>query len=188
MSLRPRPDLSSRELRRQAKRPALSRRRLRNGRLSPALVDAARRGVLTDSNTTRGTQGRQAVDRFAYSRRAAGTAPGETVRARLGHEVAVSRSISALLAGPARFEVLEGVTRLDAKRIARYHEVTRQLVNRRSYRGKVMTPERFRRLVSQWRPLSSGDRLLADPDAVIAILETLRAEDRAVFVYEVTRP
>ena len=183
MARTPKPDRLPRDLRRKANRAGTPRRRPPDD-----LVTAARRGLLTRSNTKPGTKGRQAADAAAYSRRAADTAPGETVRARLGHEVAVSRTISALLESPPRFEVLEGVTRLDAKRIARYHEVTRQLLNRRSYRGKVMTPERFRRLVSQWRPLSSGERLLADPDAVMAILETLRAEDRDVFVYEVTQP
>ncbi len=183
MARTPKPDRLPRDLRRKANRTATPRKRPPDD-----LVAAARRGLLTRSNTKPATKGRQAADAAIYARRAAGAARGETIRARLGHEVAVSRSISALLANPPRFEVLENVTRLDAKRIARYHEVTRQLLNRRSYRGKVMTPDRFRHLVSQWRPLSSGESLLADPDAVIAILETLRAEDRAVFVYEVTRP
>ena len=135
------PTEPSRKLRRRANRPALSRRQLRKGKLSPELLAAARSGILTKANTAKGTQGRQAVDRVkGYEPRARRTVPGETVRARLGHEVAVSRSISALLDDPPRFEVLHGVTRLDVKRIARYHEVTRQLVNRRSYRGKTMTP------------------------------------------------
>jgi hypothetical protein len=183
MARTPKPDRLPRDLRRKANRAATPRRHPPDD-----LVAAARRGLLTRANTKPATKGRQAADAAAYSRRAAGAAPGETVRARLGHEVAVTRSISALFADPPRFKVLQSVTRLDAKRIARYHELTRQLVNRRSYRGRVMTPDRFKRLVSQWRPLSSGERLLADPDAVMAILETLRAEDRDVFVYEVTRP
>ena len=50
-----------------------------------ALLARARRGELTRVNTVPGSPERSAVDRVVYERRRARTAPGETVRARLGH-------------------------------------------------------------------------------------------------------
>ena len=123
MAPRPRPELP-RELRRQANRPALSRRQLRKGRLSPSLVEAARHGVLTRTNTATGSQGRQAVDRVkGYAPRAARTAPGETVRARLGHAPAPEVVWSAVPTTSGVIEVLT-TTRRESSRVGIYsHDV-----------------------------------------------------------------
>jgi hypothetical protein len=120
---RPRPELP-REFRRRANRPALSRRQLRKGKLSPELLAAARHGVLTKTNTAKGSQGRQAVDRVkGYAPRAARTAPGETVRARLGHAPAPEVVWSAVPTTSGVIEVLT-TTRRESSRVGAYsHDV-----------------------------------------------------------------
>jgi hypothetical protein len=46
-----------------------------------------------------------------------------------------------------------------------------------------MRPSEYRRRVSGWKPIV-GHRFLADPDAVLAIVEQLRSEDRETFWYD----
>ena len=113
-----------RELRRLARRPALSRRQLRKGKLSPKLLDAARRGLLTRANTAKRTRGRQAVDHVkGYAPRAARTAPGETVRARLGHAPAPEVVWSAVPTTSGVIEVMT-TTRRESSRVGAYsHDV-----------------------------------------------------------------
>jgi hypothetical protein len=112
------------EFRRRANRPALSRRQLGKGKLSPELLAAARRGVLTRTNTAKGTQGRQAVDRAkGYAPRAARRAPGETVRARLGHAPAPEVLWSAVPTTSGVIGVLT-TTRRESSRLGIYsHDV-----------------------------------------------------------------
>jgi hypothetical protein len=120
---RPRPELP-REFRRRANRPALSRRQLRKGKLDPELLATARHGVLTRTNTVKGSQGRQAVDRAkGYAPRAARTASGETVRARLGHAPAPEVVWSAIPTTSGVIEVLT-TTRRESSRVGAYsHDV-----------------------------------------------------------------
>jgi len=49
------------------------------------LVQAARDGLLTRANTTKGSAGRQAVERATYLGRDSRRAPGQTAREALGH-------------------------------------------------------------------------------------------------------
>jgi hypothetical protein len=77
---------------------------------------------------------------------------------------------------PPRFLIFEGLSRRDTRRAARYGALVGQLSE-----GQL-APVVFRRRISSWR-LISGYRFLADPDAVLAILEQRRAEDRELFYY-----
>jgi hypothetical protein len=88
------------------------------------LLDAARRGVLTRTNTAKGSQGRQAVDHArGYAPRAARTVPGETVRARLGHAPAPEVLWSAVPTTSGVIEVLT-TTRRESSRVGVYsHDV-----------------------------------------------------------------
>ena len=112
------------ELRRQANRRALSRRQLRKRKLAPELLAAARSGVLAKTNTAKGTRGRQAVDRVrGYEPRARRTAPGETVRARLGHAPAPEVVWSAVPTTSGVIEILT-TTRRESSRVGVYsHDV-----------------------------------------------------------------
>jgi hypothetical protein len=85
---------------------------------------AARRGVLTRTNTAKGTQGRQAVDHVkGYAPRAARTAPGETVRARLGHAPAPEVVWSAIPTTSGVIEVFTAARR-ESSRVGVYsHDV-----------------------------------------------------------------
>jgi hypothetical protein len=142
------------------------------------LVQAARAGILTKDNTKRGTRGRQAVDRITYLRRKEAR-PELPAREALGHErpeVRSGRTISVLLDRPEPFVVLEAASRREASRAGRYDSLTGQLAA-----GRV-TPERFRQMVSAWRPIR-GERFLADPDRVLAVMEARRAGEEELFVY-----
>lgn len=109
------------------------------------------------------------------------------MRARLGHDRAGRfRTMSVLLDTPPRSELLSELSRGEARRVARYGEVVRQLLYQGRYRGAVMTPARFRRVVGTWRPIR-GERFLSDPDAVVALIDELRADDQELFVYERAR-
>ncbi len=145
--------------------------------IDPRLLARVRRGELTRSNTRRGTPERRAVDRSTYLRRKAAH-PGLTARQALGHAAPadVLPSISVMLDHSPRFVVFEGLSRRDTRRAARYGALVGQLSERQ------LSPAAFRRRVSSWRPIS-GYRFLADPDAVLAILEQRRAEDRELFYY-----
>ena len=120
MPRRPRRASVSRDLRRQSGRPALSRRQLRKGKLSPELLAAARSGLLTKTNTAKGSQGRQAVDHIkGYEPRARRTVPGETVRARLGHAPAPEIVWSAVPTTSGVIEILT-TTRRESSRVGSY--------------------------------------------------------------------
>ena len=78
---------------------------------------------------------------------------------------------------PPRFIVLEGLSRRDTRRAARYDALVGPYGARRD------VPREFRRRVGSWQPIA-GYRFLADTDAVLAILEQRRAQDAELFVYD----
>jgi hypothetical protein len=181
-----RPDLS-RSLRRAADRPAGSRNKAPN----PGLVAAAQAGLLTATNTAKGSAGRKAVDAVEYRRRRRRHAD-EPARAALGHRAPDDRTAvwSVLYADdPPRILYDAVVARRDARRVARHLGLLAQLAEAR-------TPERARhaagrlRRVRTWRPLTvlgppelAGEvRFLADPEAALALIEIVRAEDAEVAV------
>jgi hypothetical protein len=161
-------------LRRAANRTAIPRKRAPDSLLVPA-----RRGVLTRANTKAGSRGRQAVHRAEAERRQLAR-PLESARQALGHESAARREqirISALVAGPDRYIELDGLTRRDRVRVARYNALVSNLAQ-----GNI-SPAAFRRRVSRWQTIA-GHRFLADPDAVLALMEQRRAADQETFTYE----
>lgn len=168
-----RPNLP-RSLRRSASRPA------RKGRQPPdRLIAAAEAGLLTRHNVAPGTRGAQAVNAVYYQRRTSplNRKPGQTVREQAGHETAEvreQRSISVLYDRPQPYEVLEGLTRGEIRRAGRYNALVDQLA------AGQLSPQAFRRRVSGWAPLR-GERLLSDPDRVLAVLEARRASGLEIF-------
>jgi hypothetical protein len=89
--------------------------------------------------------------------------------------------MSTLLDRPPRWTVLEDVTRGEARRLARYDAMMSNLVQ-----GDI-SPPAFERRVGAWRPIR-GERFLADPAAVMAILDMRRQVGDPVFIYEGRRP
>jgi len=176
------------ETRRQANRPALSRRQLRKGQLSPVLVEAARRGVLTDSNTAKGTQGRQAVDRVTGYQRRVVSHPELTARQAAGHEAPgdVLPTVTFFAQLGILAVVLDSVTvsRRDARRVGRYLSLVAQLTEGR------LAPAAFERRVRSWRPVSILDppglrgqvHFLSDPATVVALAEAERGEERESWI------
>jgi hypothetical protein len=173
-----RPNLS-RSLRRDADRKAVPRKPPADD--SP-LVQAARAGLLTTSNTNRGTRGRQAVDRVTSLRREAAR-PDLSAREALGHQVAGTRPrvASFYAANPPRFVVVEGVSLRDIQRAGRYMGSVGALLDAHG-RGASDWAEmarafeaRFRR----WAPIADL-YLLADAHAVVALAEAQRAAEREV--------
>jgi hypothetical protein len=81
---------------------------------------------------------------------------------------------------PPRSVVLGGLHRRDRVRAARYAALSSNLVQ-----GRI-SPAAFRRRVSRWAPIA-GHRFLADPDAVVALLEQQRAADQETFIYRTGR-
>jgi hypothetical protein len=162
-------------LRKSANRRSIPRRPPRDG---TQLTDAAQLGILTKANTKSGTRGRQAVDRVTYHRRTSRRV-GLTARQAVGHPKALDRPpvISIFVADPPRQVVIEGLSRADLSRAAKYDNAVSELA-----RGRV-APASFERRFSAWRPIA-GYRLLADPDAVLALLDRLRAEDREPFILD----
>jgi hypothetical protein len=160
-----------RDLRRKADRAATPRKRPPDN-----LITAAQRGLLTRSNTKPGTRGRQAADAVTYRARVADRAPGETARQRLG-VVPTERSMPALFDDPPRWVDLDNLSRAEARRLGRYWHLVKELSAGR------LSPLTFQRRVSSWQPLR-GERLLADPTAVFALLEVRRAGDQELFFYE----
>lgn len=102
--------------------------------------------------------------------------------------------ITALLDGPARASVVE-VDLATARRIGKHAEFVRILASGGQYRGRPLTPLRFHQLVSRWAPVQvrGGDeapgeyRLLADPAAVLALLDAQRGGEAPPFQYERVR-
>jgi hypothetical protein len=163
-----------RSLRRAADRPATPGRQP-----SDRLIAAAEAGIIRRSNTKKGTRGQQAANAVTYRRRTSGRPEGVSAREAAGHErpeVRAARAISVLLDRPAPFVILEGPARLEASRAARYDSYAGQLA------AGGITPERFQRKISSWRPIR-GERFLADPDRVLAVLEARRAGDEELFIY-----
>lgn len=165
----------------------------------PRLIRQAATGQLNRSNTAPGSIERAAVNRHEYERRQAlgriraGAEPAPSAREAVGHRPPGEdrRLITAYLGDPARLVDVE-VSPAVARRIGRHDELVRLLASAGNYRGRPMTPSRFERLVGAWRPISILDpqgergerRLLADAGAVLALLDTARAEDREPFRYE----
>jgi hypothetical protein len=83
----------------------------------------------------------------------------------------------ALFDDPPRWADLDGLTRLEARRVGRYNAMVRQLAE-----GKL-SPAAFRRRVSSWRPFR-GEHFLSDADAALALLEVRRTGDEELFYYE----
>jgi len=144
----------------------------------PELLAAARRKELTNANTRKGTPERRAVDRFKYLKRKEAH-PGITARQALGHPARgdTTPQISLLVADPPRFLIIEALSRRDLTRAGSYEELVKRLEN-----GRIR-PADFHRRVASWRPIA-GHRFLSDPDAVLAILEGRRAQDKEVFYYD----
>ena len=162
--------------------------------IEPDLLSRARRGRIPRPTKAERVARRQgelppersvevsAFDRALYERRAASRAPGETVRARLGHErPGAGRSMPALLDTPPRWADFDGLARAEARRLGRYWHLVRQLAE-----GKL-APTAFQRRVAAWRPFR-GETLLADPGTVIAFVEERRVVDEEIFYYERSRP
>jgi len=171
MARSPKPDPLPRALRRKANGEATPRKRPPDD-----LIAAAQLGLLTRSNTKPHTRGRQAVDAVTYRARAADRAEGETARERLG-VVKSTRSMPAMLDNPPRWVDLDNLSRAEARRLGRYWHLVKELSAGR------LSPLTFQRRVSSWQPLR-GERLLADPTAVFALLEVRRAGDQELFFYE----
>jgi len=146
--------------------------------VDPVLLERARRRELTRSNTQPGTPERQAVDRVTYLRRR-DRKIGPTAREALGHQKPGYRpaQISFFAEGPPRRIVIEGLSRRDVSRAARYDAFVSNLAN-----GRI-SPAEFRRRMRTWRPIA-GFRFLSEPDAVLALIEELRAADIELFYYE----
>jgi len=85
--------------------------------------------------------------------------------------------MSLLVDSPARFVLAEDLSRRDRSRAGRYADLVGKLDA-----GRIAGAE-FRRRVGRWKPIA-GERFLADPEAVLAILEQRRAQDVEVFVYQ----
>ena len=78
---------------------------------------------------------------------------------------------------PPRFVVLEGLGRRDLSRAGHYNDLAQKLDLGR------FDPKAFRNRVKRWRPIA-GFRFLADPDAVLLLMDRRRADDKEVFVYD----
>jgi hypothetical protein len=82
-----------------------------------------------------------------------------------------------LVDDPPRFVVIQSPTRGEVRRAGTYQSLTAQL------RSGRISPTAFRRRVSRWAPIA-GHGFLADPDAVLAIIEARRAADDELFIYQ----
>lgn len=163
------------DLPRSLRRSALSR-----GAPTQRLLDAADAGILTRTNTAKGTAGRRAVNQVEARRRIAAR-PDLPRREALGGKVAGSRPTGATFygAGPPRVVVVEDVSVRDVQRAATYMGSVSALAaaNRRSPEAWAREARAFRVRFSHWVPIA-GIPLLADPDAALALAETVRAEGR----------
>jgi hypothetical protein len=100
-------------------------------------------------------------------------------RERAGHEpatVRAGRTMSAFVGPDVVYVEFSGLSRAEATRLGRYNSLVRRLQDGQISRGE------FLRIASGWRPVA-GQRLSANPEAVLARLEVLRAEDVEVFRY-----
>jgi len=153
----------------------------------PALLARARKGEITRANTEPGSPERSVVDRITYERRRAHH-PELTVRQALGHERAgdvlpTVTFFTQLGAGPTLL-VDVTVSRRDARRVGRYLSLVGLLTEGR------LAPAAFERRVRSWRPVTILDppglrghvRFLADPEAVLALAEVERGEERESWI------
>jgi|GEM_PF-4767564 hypothetical protein len=150
--------------------------------VDPRLLEAARRGTLT-RNSAQGAEERAAVYRVAAERRLA-KHPELSARQALGHEAPgdVPPTISFYAAEPARLVTVEGASRRDARRAGVYMRASRDLVD-----GRI-EPKAFERRFRRWKPIA-GRQPLADPHAVVALVEHLRAgEEEILFDSGRSRP
>lgn len=149
--------------------------------INPKLLTKAQSKQLTRSNTRPGTPERQAVDRAAYLQRRS-RHPELSARQATGHykESAETKRISFLAGDPPRYLEAEGLSRLELKRAGRYNDLLSKLDN-----GRI-SPKEFQRRVRSWKPIA-GEKLLANPDAALAVVEKLRAQDKEIFVYNAGR-
>ena len=147
--------------------------------MSDRLLASVDAGLLTKNNTKPGTAGRRAVDRVAYSRRTSPfrLKPGETLREATGHgrpEFQATSEVSVYFDRPDPWAVLDAPTRLEKRRAGRYASLQAQLAA-----GKI-SHRHFQRRVESWAPIR-GQRLLADPERVLAAIEARRAADEPTF-------
>jgi len=146
------------------------------------LVQAARAGILTDANTKPGTRGRQAVDRVSFQKRKA-SRPNLPAREALGHQVAGTRPrIASFYAdNPPRFVIVEGISARDIQRAGRYMGSIGALLDARARGGTdwAEVARAFERRFRRWAPIA-GLNLLADPNAVVALAESQRAEEQEI--------
>ncbi len=150
----------------------------RAGKPSQRLVDAAKLGILSRSNTQAGTAGRRSVDRAIYLRRRAAE-PTLSPREATGHRVAGSRPRVATFYtdDPPRRITLEGedLTRRDVQRAGSYLHSVRTLINELRRH-----PEQAERIKRRWesrvrrRAPIAGHLLLATATAAIALADQER--------------
>jgi hypothetical protein len=155
--------------------------------LRRALLPAGHAERLTRRNTAPGTAERQAVTRAEYvSRRA--SRRELSARQALGHaapgDVLPTATFFAEKDSGPTLLVDVTVSRRDVRRVARYLGLVGQLAE-----GRI-APAVFARRVGSWRPIRvldpaelRGDvRFLADPAAVLALVEIDRGEERESWI------
>ena len=154
---------------------------------------AQRESLRAEAGRTGRTLYEVRLERGRAEARARGEEP-PSAREALGHyrpnQAVPKAHISAVLANPERSSYVE-VDIPTARRIGKHSELARLLSAGGDYRGRPITPARFQRLVSRWAPVEvlGGDeqsghyRLLADADAVIALLDVQRISGTPAFRY-----
>lgn len=147
-----------------------------------AVLARARRGDLSRRNTVAGSAERQAVNRAEYERRVAMRRPDETVRQALAHPRAgdVGQRWAIYVDDPPRWVEVELRPR-EGRRAGRYLSLVSRLAE--NPKSNIRKAE-FAGTVSAWRPLPNGMRFVADPDAVLLLIEQRRALDLEIFYYE----
>jgi len=85
--------------------------------------------------------------------------------------------MSLMVDSPPRYLILEDLSRRELSRAGRYGDLVAKLD-----RGRI-TPAVFRRRVRSWRPIA-GYSFLSNSDAVLALIEQRRANDREIFYYD----
>jgi hypothetical protein len=167
----------TRSQRRAADRTAIPGRRPTDNQLAQAQV-----GLLNRGNTLPGTRGRQAVDRVQYLAR---TSPlrrrgGESVAEAAGHfrpEVQAQAETEAYFDRSGDpFAIVEAPTKGERRRLGRYAALRAQLAA-----GQI-TPAHFRRRIESWAPVRR-ERLLADPQRVLQVMDQRRAAGFVPFIY-----
>lgn len=149
----------------------------------PQLVAAFKAGQYRRNDFAPGTAGRKAADAVLYQRTQARRQPGQTAREAARHErtdVRAQRVVSAFVNDPQgrpRYVEMEGLSRRDVSRAARYDALVSNLKQ-----GRI-SPAAFQRRVSAWRPIT-GHTFVSDPAAALAIADARRAAEQESFVYK----